>query len=390
MGTHPTHRQKPGRHSKKIIILSVAVLAIAAGIFIATTFLPKADIVVVIEKDPRTYQDSVVVDKNVSSFSLEDRTVPGQLFRERKNLQLTFPAEGKKQVATKATGSVTLYNAYGTAPQSLVATTRLQSPDGKIFRLVHAVTIPGATIVQGKIVPSSIEAAVIADKAGADYNIGPVEKFTIPGFSGSPKFSGFYASSVAAMKGGFVGEGSYATDADIKKAKAQAADTLLQSMKGLVLAELPADFKILEEAIQFKIIDQTVGYEADAQGQLTLSTEAEISGMAFRERDVVSMFLEKVSNDAGTNFVVKEYSMEYGAPRFNTKGQMSFSATLNGVLEKPVDLASLKEKILGRTENDLKAIIFGIPGIKSATVSLWPFWVRKVPKNMDRITISLD
>ncbi len=75
--------------------------------------------------------------------------------------------------------------------------TRFLALDGKIFRLTKGITVPGAKIVEGKIIPSSIEAAVIADQPGEAYNIGPVSRFSIPGLKGTPKYEAFYAESKA-------------------------------------------------------------------------------------------------------------------------------------------------------------------------------------------------
>ena len=65
-------------------------------------------------------------------------------------------------MSQKAQGTLTIYNAYSSAPQTLVATTRFVTPDGKIFRLTNEVTVPGAKITNGQIVPSSINAPIAA------------------------------------------------------------------------------------------------------------------------------------------------------------------------------------------------------------------------------------
>jgi hypothetical protein len=49
--------------------------------------------------------------------------------------------------------------------------------------------------------PGAIEAEVIADQAGSDFNIDPTD-FKIPGFSGGPKFDKFYAKSSKSFSGG--------------------------------------------------------------------------------------------------------------------------------------------------------------------------------------------
>ena len=124
--------------------------------------------------------------------------------------------------------------------------TRFESPDGQLFRLTEGVKVAGAKIVDGKIVPSTTEATVVADKAGPEYNIGPVEKFTIPGLKGSPKYNAFYGKSTAAMTGGFIGEITYPTPEDIKKTKEEVAKQLEDSLRVLTAAQIPEDFKMID------------------------------------------------------------------------------------------------------------------------------------------------
>jgi hypothetical protein len=73
----------------------------------------------------------------------------------------------------------------------LVATTRLLSSGGVLFRLDKGVTVPAG---------GSVEAVVFADQVGSTGDIGP-DKFTIPGLSTSLQ-SSIYAESSVAMSGG--------------------------------------------------------------------------------------------------------------------------------------------------------------------------------------------
>ena len=62
----------------------------------------------------------------------------------------------EKELNEKARGSLTVYNEYSSSPQTLVATTRFESPEGKIFRIEKNIVVPGAKIEEGKIIASTI------------------------------------------------------------------------------------------------------------------------------------------------------------------------------------------------------------------------------------------
>jgi len=103
------------------------------------------------------------------------------------------PATIEKKIQKKASGTVTIFNAYNGESQRLIKNTRLESADHKIFRIDQSVVVPGAKVVDGKTVPGSVDSVVYADVAGKEYNIG-LGDFTIPGFKGDPRYSKFYSA----------------------------------------------------------------------------------------------------------------------------------------------------------------------------------------------------
>jgi hypothetical protein len=100
----------------------------------------------------------------------------------------------------KTKGKITIYNEYSPNPQPLVATTRLLSESGKMFRLVNDAIIPGFKKTNNGIEAGTIQADVISDGLGEEYNIAP-SKFVIPGFKSinEEKYFRIYAKSEEAM-----------------------------------------------------------------------------------------------------------------------------------------------------------------------------------------------
>lgn len=386
---HEDRKAARGRPSFRLILISAILVIFGGAIFAGTQILPRANIKIVAARTNWSYSEVVTVDEALSAPDTERGRIPGQSFVLKKNLELTFPASGKKRIEAKARGKIIIYNAHSSEPQPLVATTRFAAPDGKIFRLAEKITIPGAKIVDGKIQPSSITAEVTADKAGEAYNIGPVEHFTIPGFSGSPKFASFYAESRESMTGGFVGESNYPTEDGIKKAKAETANNLESATRNLMLSQLPREFKLIEGASKWKVLKEQTGIEPGSE-KFSVFAEGELTMAVFREADLTKMIEDKLKQETGGSFDVKSQKLNYGQVQFGAKEQLSFKMDYESVLAKKIDIALLKNRIAGRSEPDLKAAIFSVASLESARVSLWPFWVRKVPQNQKRIVISID
>ncbi len=364
------------------------ILAILFIFGIVVNVLPRASITVVAAKTEWVYGDAVVVDTGVGAILPADRKIPGERFLDQKNFDLSFPASGKGKVERYAKGRIIIWNTHGSAPQPLVERTRFLTPNGKIFRLVSRVVVPGANVTQGKIIPSSIEAEVVADKPGEAYNLPPVARFSIPGFSGTAKAQTFYAESKAPIQGGFVGESAYPTVDDVKRAKETALNSLEESMHLVLAAQLDKDFRLVPGAVAFNVLAQKVNEATDAEGKFSVFTEAEISAMVFRESDLLKLMSELLTLQAGAGFEVRDYELTYGTPKFEGK-RLILPVNYRSVLAKRVSPDDLRQRIAGKSETDLRATIFSLAGIESATISLWPFWVSKVPEDLEKIAITI-
>lgn len=389
----PASRRLMGNifRARTAVLVLIAFVVLGVVPYLALAVFPKAEIVLTMQKEDWTFKNAVIADKSITTIDNEASRIPGQVFMQKTNVSSKFPATGQKNIERKATGLITIYNAYSSAPQALVANTRFTSPDGKVFRLVNAVTVPGAQIESGKILPSSVVADVIADKAGDGYNIGPVAKFTIPGFSGTPKYEGFYGESKAAFTGGFIGAGKVATDEDIKTAKTKATESLESSLRTLIAAQMPSDFLVLPEAMVFTLTKQTVIPEAGTDGQFNVLSEGQVSLIAFREKDLLDFLRGRVAAEKGSDFEIIGENKDFGVAKVDlTAGRVSFALTYTAQLRRALDLTGFMSQIVGKSEDELKTVIAGVPGISGGTANLWPFYVRTVTKDTERVTVTVQ
>jgi len=376
---------------KTYVFIGLLLAVLGGGIYSAVEFLPKAEIKSITKKTEWNYVDSVIANKNITKIDVGQKRIPAEIFSIRKNFNFSFPATGKKIVQEKAGGKIIIYNAYSSEPQRLVATTRFATPDGKIFRLVKEIMVPAAKIVEGKIVASSIEATVVADQAGPKYNIEPVSHFSIPGFQGSAKYQGFYAESKEAMKGGFIGEKAFPTEEDIKKAKEKASQDLRDSVESFLSLQTPPEFKIIEGSKQFNLLKQEVNQQVDEKNNFTVFSEAELLNIAFKESDLKNLIEETAKAKLGTNFKIKTYNLEYGVGRADFKqGQISFAVNFQGVFEEPFNVEDFRQKSVTKSETNLRALISSFPNIQKATISFWPFWVKRAPDDIKRVKVEVE
>ncbi len=372
-----------------LIILAVSGLG---GFELTTKILPKAQVSLILEKKNFDFEENIEISSKATQPDFSDETkiiIPGELLTAKKNLEMKFPSTGKKSVETKATGFLTVYTNYDNKLQVLVASTRFQSPDGKIFRLNEQIIVPGAKTENGKLTPLGIEVAVTADKTGDEYNLPPTALWKIPGFEGTPRYQGFYAESKSAMSGGFKGEVAGLGDEDLKKAKEDVAKTLKDVLKGQMIIALKTGFKLMDEASSFKVVKIEPQFSENDAKNFSLWGEGQMKQLIFDEKTLKNAIVEKIKKSAGENFRLKDLIMKYGEIKVVAleDGKLDFKVAGSAVLEYDVNVNELKNKIFGADEKEFRATIFNIKGLEKANLLLSPFWVRNIPENPSKVEI---
>ncbi len=375
-----------------------AVVAVVLGVLIFSLWflsgpLSRATITINLQKTPWEKTDNFVADVSLPRADPAKHMVPGQFFSVSKNLAKTFPASGAQEVSEKAKGKITIYNAFSSAQQTLVATTRFETPDGKIFRIVKQIIVPGAIVKDGKITPSGIDADIAADQPGPSYNVGAIAKLTVPGFKGSPRYDGFYGEIKSGTSGGFVGKKQVPTADDLKKAQAEVENDLRSGLKLALLGGYPKGFEILDKVAdsvsRIEISRLNINQETDAKGNFSIFGEAKISAIGFREDDLRSVLEVAASN--GQNLAFKELSFVYSnfKPNFDKK-TISFSLASKGILWPKFSAEDFKKSVLGKNVREVESAIAALPGFGGGKVAIWPIWLRSIPKNITRVVVRVE
>ncbi len=387
----------PVDRKKRALVTAGTFVSLVLIGFIIVNILPKADIEVILKKSSLDFDEVVTASASVYETAVgEDGIVlPGELLVAVKNVEKKFPASGEEEIEKKAAGEIYIYNEYSSDPQILVATTRFVSPEGKVFRLDEQVTVPGAEIVGGEIFPSEVKASVTADEAGDGYNISadPEDKWTIPGFKEAgltKRYDGFYAKAAGVMKGGYSGIAQVPTEEDMAKAEEEIKGLLQSALESQIVIAYSENFKVLDGTLEFEITEMDVSDLADDDGNFSVFAEGQARTFVFEEEALKSALIEKNTSPLDFDFRIIESELKYSEPEVDWDGEsVTFGIQGSFVVEPDVNEDSLKSQLVGQTEAMIKPVIFSIPNLEKARISLWPFWVKKVPENPKKINIDL-
>jgi hypothetical protein len=377
----------------KKIFITLLLVAVLVFVLTATFIFPKADITIKPARERAQLSIDVAFDTNAKAVDFEENTVPSQIFKMTKAVSQEFTATKEEDISKKATGIITIYNAYSSQVQALVKTTRFEAPDGKIFRLVNTVTVPAAKIEGGSIIASSIDAEVIADVAGEGYNISPSD-FTIPGFKGTDKYKGFYGKSKLAMKGGLIKKGIVVGQEDISNAETLLKEKLLADAKEELKKQMGEEFILIDESLAADITENvsqpSVGEPAD---KFTLTLKALAQGFAYKKKDLGDLIEEKIAlKVSDKRLTLPDTRTEaFASNEMNfAGGKSSFTLAVEEDVSWKIDEIRLKEVLSGKNESEAKQAVALFPEIDSAEFSLWPFWITRIPKDIRKIQIGVD
>jgi hypothetical protein len=334
---------------------------------------------------------SIPVDVTATSSadiaSSSSSTLPYKVIPIQKEGTLDVASTGAtKQVDTKASGTIIIYNNYSSASQDLIATTRFETSSGLVYRINKTVTVPGTTVVAGKTIPGSVTAVVYADASGDKYN-GDKTDFTIPGFQGTPKYSGFYARSETALTGGYSGMMAQVSDADLKQANANLQQSLMDEAVTGINSQKPANYLFFKDGVRTTYTSTvTPGSAGKATVKGTLSVEA----LVFDADAVTSL----INTSLGKQYNFDDLTVLTLSFSPNTTSFIS-SPTLNIELKGTLTSGNsfnaddLKRTLAGKSKQQLPEILKLYPEIIKADAVLHPFWSSSFPSNENKITITV-
>ena len=399
---------KSGRAGKRILLLIIYILIITvlvSGYFI----LPKAKIEIWPQTQTLQFQEKIEVLTKESQADFVKKILPGKVFEESLEVSQEFQASGTATRNEKSKGAIQVYNAYSDSPQSLVAGTRFISAEGKLFKSVKAVTIPGGTYdSKGKLTPGLLDVEVVAAEPGEGYDIGP-STFSIPGFSGTPKYTSFYGKSFSPMTGGSVQSVPQITESDLEKARKAVSDKFFSEGKNLLIKKMAADSLLLEEAIEQNEVNISHSEVIGAEKQtFTSPAKGHLKAIIFKKSDAESftgMILDsRVAELSGSEKLDTQngfwgaYQIQDSSIYINYKlgsidwqsGKLTVDLDFSAKIYPGVNSNIFRTAILGKSMNEVNALLTDQPIIDNHSIKLSPFWVKSIPKKDSKVEIKIN
>lgn len=307
-----------------------------------------------------------------------EREVEGRVYEQFFEKTKEFKATGQTTtIEGKAGGEVTIINKYS-QDQPLIATTRLLSSGGVLFRLVDSVTVPAG---------GQVKAMVQADETGKQGETGP-SRFTIPGLWQGLQEQ-IYAESDQAMTGG-VKEVSLISGEDLNNAEQELSKEILEQAESVMkdqVVDPRLDGYTFSGEIDEKVSDTMPGEEKDS---FNVKIKLKVVAVFFNSVQMDEIMMAKLEEvmdqdfrlgkilDEETSYTMNRYDLEKNAANLTvyTRAQ-SIVKESSGQLDK--------SNIAGLSLGAAQAYLENLSSVERVEISVRPFWIKIIPRLEDHI-----
>jgi len=378
-----------GRKKRKrnVLVTLLVLCVVFGGIVIASYLTRGADITVY----PKHRESNI----NAEFIAYAEPTNPEQLSYE----VMTLEAEGERQVrasgqqpvSEQARGTLTIYKSTPGA-QRLITNTRFEDGQGRIYRLVDSVVVPGS--VDGT--PGSIQAEVFASEPGESYNAPAGTRFTIPGLASDESlFNAMYAKNETPLSGGFSGTRFIIDEDELAVAKQALRQELRDSLRSRLPSEKPADLVAFEGAVTF--IYESLPAVEYGDDLATIKERAVLQIPLFNASELARFLATaaipgyenepvRIDNPSVLTFAYTGTSTQ----ERNIANEIRLTFELEGrpLIVWTFDEGRLATDLLGANRTALNQVLQAYPAIERAKAEIRPFWQRTFPTDINLITIT--
>ena len=300
-------------------------------------------------------------------------------FEKIKETEKEFSPKTKTTIYNYTEGEVKIINTSNQG-QTLIATTRLLSPQGLIFRINKTVYIKpkGETKIYAK-----------ADKAGKEYEIGPT-KFTIPGLSASLQKL-IYAETEKPMVATSFQKG-LVTLADLEDAKKKLRDQLYENVLDEIKKELPENnFQIITKStILSEKSDAQINEEKE---KFKVYLKLKVVALTFPKESLLEIAKNKLEEQLKEDYKListDEESLSCLIDKINVnRATLTIAIRGQSIINEQSKIFD-REKMTNLPPKEVQKYLQSFEEVENVKIKFFPPFLKKMPKNPEKIKIKIQ
>ena len=375
MTSRKKYKNRPGIYPK--IVAFFLFLTIIAIFIIIHFALAKVTIKIYTKVTGSDYSGLVEMLPE-SILEVSEENILGKLIKKELELTVTVPAEETSSVSNKAGGYVDIINNYS-KNQILVATTRLLTPDNKLYRIQEKVNVPAG---------GQVRAWAEADQPGEQFVI-EATTMTIPGL-----WAGLQDKIYAETTGmSLTSLPVYTvTQESLNQAQEQLQNQAIQQGLADINESLSKQLKIDEQRLFLGYQTLESSELGDRSQTATLKQKVTLYGLVFAEDNLRDITKNKFVNELASDQKLLEFdeaSFQYEIIEiYPEREQAVLEVKISANVSSNKHLFEIdKQSLIGLTEEGINAYLSQFK-VDRADIDFFPFWVKKVPRFKDHIIIE--
>ncbi len=379
-GEDELHNKYSIRLYRRIAFSFIFLTLILLGVIFYFSFVKVS--IVLIPNQERITNNLIfdVYDKN-KDYKKSGAAITGVVKEIELTYSDTYPATGENVIGEEVVGKAVIINNYY-KNQPLVATTRLLTPDNKLFRIKKTVNVPAG---------GEVEVEIYADEPSEDMVIGPT-KFIIPGLWAGLQDKIYAVSKEPTKYKQKVKK--YIQDVDIENTTRDLKQKLLSKAK-----EKISDIYQEYDQLIYDIDENSVKINIDAKKgdeveEFPAEIKAKIILVGFKSKEAAHLAKQKFISSLPSNKELIEFDENNIIYSLNGCDCEDGVASINAVFEGRVSLKDNVDivdvnKILGLNKEQLEAYLSGLPDIAGFEIKFYPSFIKTVPNLVDRVHIEI-
>ena len=370
---------------KKLVLIGAGGALLVAFLVWAVFFAPHATVVIAARTTDTPVNARVTLDPNATT-SLQSGVLKSSIKQTKKEQTVDFTATGKKDVGSKATGSMKLTRTSPSATPLTVPAGTQFTASGLTFVSTQSATLTSQLTSSG-FDPGSATVPVQATDIGDNYNL------SARGYTSSA--SGVSATGTD-MAGGSRKTITVVSSEDIKAATEKFAEQKTDDIKKSLAKQFDGTYVVVDQSFK---IDQAAPVSAPAldqestDGKAKLTSSITYSLSAVPKAEIKQYLDEYFAAQLKGKDDQRVYDNGTDAAKFDniTPGENSqFSANLivNAKLGPKINDDEVKKASAGKRYGEIQASLESIQGVDSVDVKFSPFWVTAAPNDTKRISVE--
>lgn len=369
----PTHLALYRRIATVFLVLTMGTIGLVLYVVLSRAT------VVILSRQEEVKLDTVI---DIARQPIEGE-ISGEVIELSDELTQSFPSTSVVKVDVPATGRVVIKSTLSRA-QTLVATTRLATADGVLFRIRKTVLVPAN---------GSVEVDVYADQVGPGGDIGAAT-FTIPGLL--PENRKYFTVETVTPLGGGVKDVRMVTKGDVAGAAEVVRDKLSREMTAKLITKAreggaAVSGAILATEVLNQMTDESIGSEAS---EFDLTLRLKVTGVFYDEaqfqKQIAARLKELVPFDRKFQRVEEQATVVTVEKTDPASGRANLRVAAKGLSIMSPDAPALDPaKLSGVTVEAARSYLEKIDGVASASVKVSPFWSGRLPNIAEHIKVEV-